>query len=361
MTRVLVLPLLALTLAACAGVRGGEPRKASSPRPRPIELNFSHAKHVEQGAECKTCHKGIEAADSLAARHGPSMKDCAECHSDEVANKGKCGMCHRDVKQARAGGAWRPPTEHLRFSHRRHAAKDCVACHAGAAVATSLEGITPPKMRGDCFSCHRHLDDYRQLRCNGCHETLQRYPIASVSSFNHEGNFLREHGRWGRSNADLCQQCHSQTYCADCHSERATLLPGLKQAERVDRRFIHRGDWMSRHPIESRAAPSSCARCHSTKSCDRCHQAQGVSSSPAGAGRSPHPPDWVKVGSPNSHGSEARRHIAQCAGCHDRGSLSNCVSCHRSTSKGGLGLRPHPPGWKRGGKTSDPVCLVCHN
>jgi hypothetical protein len=325
------------------------------------EISFSHAKHVEQGAACTTCHKGVEGTDTLAGRHGPTMKDCAECHS-EATDKAKCGLCHRDATRAKAGQSWRPPTEKLRFSHRTHAkrAKDCLGCHAGAAIATTLPAITPPKMRGDCFGCHNHLKDYRELRCNGCHQTLSRYPIASVSSFNHEGNFLRQHGRWARAQSDVCASCHNQSYCAECHSERSTVLPGVKQAERVDRQFIHRGDWLGRHPIESRAAPSSCARCHGTKSCDRCHQAQGISAAASGTGRSPHPPDWLNPGSPNNHGGEARRHIAQCAGCHDRGAMSNCVRCHRSASKGGLGLRPHPPGWNRGGKSSNPMCLICH-
>lgn len=352
--------VLAHVLAACAGSGSRAP---SAPAQAPSELIFSHAKHGEQGVECASCHKGIAAADALG-RHLPTMKDCAECHESEVKEKSKCGFCHRDLPRARKGG--RPATPGLRFSHKQHAgrAKDCVSCHTGAAVATTVAGIARPKMRGDCFTCHGHLADYRKLRCTVCHESLARQPLKFVSAFNHEGNFLKEHGRQASAGGQsLCASCHAQSYCAECHAgARAGLKPSLRHAERVDRRFIHEADFKSRHAIEARAASGSCLRCHGTKSCQRCHEAEGVSAqvSAGGVKSSPHPSDWLSPGSPNSHGRDARRRITQCAGCHDQGSLSNCVRCHKSATKGGLGIKPHPAGWRRGGKGSDPLCLMCH-
>jgi hypothetical protein len=359
MKRSLVL-LCAVLASACSTTArrasSGEPRRSSA-----SELIFSHAKHLEQGAACEACHAGVAQSDKLGTPHRPRHAQCGECH-EEVKDRGKCAFCHRDLSLA--GKAARRPPEALTFSHRRHAprVKDCVRCHSGAAVATSVEEITRPKMRGDCFECHNHLEQYRKLTCRVCHQSLSQYPIRFVSSFNHEGNFLREHGRWARTaGGDLCASCHGQSYCADCHSQQAGLLPGAKRPELVDRQFIHRGDWVGRHAMESRGDPGSCMRCHSPKRCDKCHQAEGVSAR-AGAGgpRSPHPADWLSPGSPNSHGPEARRRITQCASCHDQGHLSNCVRCHRSARRGGLGINPHPPGWDRGGRSSNSTCTVCH-
>jgi len=349
-------------LVACATVaRKGN--KATDEEGRPetrSELRFSHALHVEQEVECGTCHPKIEEAGDLTARHSPTKAVCAECH--EVKEKKECAKCHPDPARARKL-ARRPSTSRLVFSHKGHVkrSKDCLACHAGAAVAKTLAAVPRPKMRGDCFGCHNHLKDYRSLRCKGCHERLTHHPIKFVSSFNHDGNFLKEHGRAARANADVCGSCHQQSFCADCHSQRATVLPSVKLADRPDRRFIHRGDWISRHAVASRADPGQCMRCHSAKSCARCHKARGIHAGASTArGRSPHPAGWLSPGSPNSHGREARRRITQCAACHDRGALSNCVKCHKSTKQGGLGLRPHPPGWSRGGKTTDKMCLICH-
>jgi hypothetical protein len=363
--------LAALALAACAQVRARR-TTGSAPvaRARASELIFSHAKHAAEGAACEACHAGMKQAESLAQRQRPTHASCEECHA-EVKDRGKCGRCHRDL--ARAGKARRAPTPGLRFSHKRHlagakAAKEpeCVLCHAGAAVATSVEGIARPKMRGDCLGCHDHIVQYRELRCRTCHQSFAELPLRMVSQFNHDGDFVREHRRVARgAGQDLCASCHAQSFCADCHGAGSVaLLPGARRPERADREFIHRGDWRTRHSIESRANPGACTRCHSPKSCDACHRSQGVSGTlgaVAGSGaRSPHPSDWLSPSSPNSHGGEARRRITQCAGCHDQGAQSSCIRCHRTAAKGGLGVKPHPPGWKRSGKKDNPMCRYCH-
>jgi hypothetical protein len=347
-------------LVACSAVKAD--RAAPPPEPVRSDLIFSHALHQEQGAECETCHEGVAESKDLRRRHSPTKATCAECH--EVKDKQECGKCHPDPKRA-SKLTRAPSSSRMNFSHASHAkrAKDCKVCHATAVVATSLAEVPRPKMRGDCFSCHNHLKEYRRASCKRCHQSLNRFPIKYVSSFNHQGNFLKEHSRWARASADLCATCHDQGYCADCHSSRAGMLASRKQADRSGRRFIHRGAWISRHAAASRADPGSCTRCHSSKTCASCHRSRGISASrlaTSKATRSPHPPSWLTPGSPNSHGRSARRRITQCASCHDRGSLTNCIRCHKSVARGGLGLRPHPPGWERGGKTSDKVCLYCH-
>jgi hypothetical protein len=358
--------VLCSALAACATSGKGDKERSPERRAREPDVIFSHVKHKGE-ADCDTCHKGVKGTTALKKRHSPAKAVCAECH--EVKDKKECKKCHRDP--ARAAKLPRlPSTPGVIFSHAKHQkqAKECVVCHAGVAVAESLADLPRPKMKQDCLGCHNHLKEYRKLKCRACHQSLSYFPIRFVSAFNHEGNFLKEHGRWGRANADLCASCHDQTYCADCHSTRSGVKPSLKWAEQSGRRFIHRGDWLSQHALQSRGNPGNCTRCHSPKTCARCHRSRGIHVSSrvpaatpgaAAGGRSPHPVDWLSPTSPNGHGREARRRITHCASCHDRGALSNCVRCHRSTARGGLGLRPHPPGWSRSNKAGKP-CVYCH-
>lgn len=349
---------LALLLSVSACVK--QETRLGNRRAEPT-IRFSHAKHVRMKVPCGKCHVGIEDADRLSSKYNPRKKECKQCH-EQVYKPGQCTMCH--VGPGKPGGLSRTaPTPNLGFSHRAHAkrTKDCSTCHDSIMRSTTLAGFTRPKMR-DCFKCHNHLADYRALRCGGCHKSLAQFPIKFVSAFRHEGNFLKEHGRRARPQTDLCRRCHMQSFCADCHSQRQVVVPSIKMMDRTDRQFIHRGDWLSRHPMEVGSKPGTCIRCHSAKQCEACHRKAGVAQRLTLKGKSisPHPRDWLNPMSPNNHGFSARRRITQCAACHDRGPQSNCVRCHRSVSRGGQGINPHPPGFDRGGKNRHPVCKLCH-
>jgi hypothetical protein len=132
-----------------------------------------------------------------------------------------------------------------------------------------------------------------------------------------------------------------------------------KLVDRPDRRFIHRVDFLGRHPVEARADPASCQRCHATSSCESCHEHERVAA--GWSSTNPHPPGWGLPGSGSFHGDAARRNIASCAACHDQGDNSNCVSCHKV---GGIGGDPHPAGWgshhSLGDASSDGRCVACH-
>ena len=74
---------------------------------------------------------------------------------------------------------------------------------------------------------------------------------------------------------------------------------------RVDRTFVHRGDYKSRHAIESRKGDTGCLKCHGRSFCSACHERNDVG---ARLGtRNPHP-------RPFPHKRVARRRIAECAG-----------------------------------------------
>jgi hypothetical protein len=318
---------------------------------------FSHERHARAKVECVACHDEVFDAKTLDAVQLPKEGKCLECHRQQKA-AGNCSMCHTDVRFA---GPFpkREPT--LRMSHADHLARvgeDCSRCHLKLPEPNGATALAPPM--STCLSCHQHHQEYAAGTCQGCHVDLARFPLRPVSDFSHQGNFLHNHGREARSASNSCVQCHEQNFCQDCHASSLPMRLELRQAERVDRNFIHFGDYLSRHSVEARADEALCRRCHGTSFCTGCHTRENLSSAAANP-RNPHPPGWSYPGSGEFHGPAARRDIASCASCHDQGSGSNCVHCHKV---GGIGGNPHPPGWTmRHGQNDihgNSMCLICH-
>jgi hypothetical protein len=346
-----LLPLV-LGGAGCAVIRGESQSKG--------EIVFPHAKHVEL-AECAECHG--EVARSKGATKGELIPrghaGCESCHEQEI--KSRCQMCHRGVKE---GVQLRRVDRKLSFSHARHggAVKDCATCHPRDKQAGAL---IPGHSTCNAAGCHRST--FKRLECDRCHRDLQRFGGQPGALLVHGPDFQRQHGAMARQAGRACAQCHDQTFCAECHQAGTALaVPSVLWPERVERQFIHRGDYLSRHMIDARAHPQSCFKCHGQRSCRACHALNGLAAAPAtsmrgGISRPYHPAGWTAVGSAQFHGTQARRDIRRCASCHDRGSASNCVGCHRV---GGTGGSPHPPGWSRRDKTGQCLksntCAACH-
>ena len=202
-----------------------------------------------------------------------------------------------------------------------------------------MKAATPPM--ATCTSCHVHQQAFAEARCRPCHVDLKGYK--PETAFRHEGNWLAAHGALAKPSAESCAACHDQTYCTSCHSP-ATTPARLETIfpERVDRSFIHRGDYVSRHMIEAGADPASCRRCHGSGYCDSCHAANGLSKTAAGPLNRPesHGPGWL--GGAQRHAREARRDISACAGCHDQGAAAICVDCHARRAARSSGINPHP-------------------
>jgi hypothetical protein len=215
-----------------------------------------------------------------------------------------------------------------------------------------------------CTSCHVHQQAFAEARCMPCHVDLRGYK--PETAFRHEGNWLATHGMLARPSAESCAQCHDQTYCVACHSS-ATTPTRLENIfpERVDRSFIHRGDYVSRHMIEASADPASCRRCHGSGFCEACHSLQNVTRGSPFAGPLRRPdshgqPGWGGPG----HAQAARRDVASCAGCHDQGAQAVCATCHATAAAGGGGINPHPAKFlsthDRGDIADNAMCRVCH-
>jgi hypothetical protein len=349
---VAALGALAALAAGCSS-KGAAPAKAENPA-----YMFPHTPHVENDVNCLECHKGVEASSKLdpAARHvklNPKSKVCGDCHGDEIAK----------IQPPK-----RAPEFTLVFDHSTHVKRvegKCQACHQR--LPEKGDDDAPAPAMSACTACHNHRKDFAEARCSRCHVDLRAYPLKPVSEYAHAGDFKRNHGALARTSAAACANCHDQTHCADCHSPATTpAAPAIRWPEQVERDFIHRGDFVSRHMIEAGSNPASCARCHGSAFCESCHKQANVAAptAPFASGeRDPHPAGW---GTGPEHGRAARRNIVICSSCHASNADQVCVMCHRDVNPATTGesRNPHPPGFlKRADKdewNSNRVCRTCH-
>lgn len=324
-------------LAACAGLLGLTKTGAQA---------FPHRAHAIAGITCTACH--VDMAAAPASLHLPADAKCIMCHM-KPHNPRPCLGCHAapnaiaELVEARA---------HLVFDHTPHmpvTRGDCMRCHGG--IAEGDEHPRPPM--ATCFRCH---DADRSARtCSTCHRDLDGSKLLPQSHLAHDGDWLREHGTRGASSGQLCQACHREQFCAECHGKTVAVLPATSHFADPFTPSVHRAGFVARHALEARADPGACSTCHSPDRCASCHMSRGI----AGNGRrSPHPAGWVGLGAAdNRHGREARRDPASCASCHDGAGQALCVSCHKS---GGIGGSPHPAGWSSRVPLTAMPCRLCH-
>lgn len=298
---------------------------------------------------CGSCHQG-DASSQHDAFAAPGVAACSACHADAEAK-----LTHA----LRPALAAVPPAKHIVFSHARHLALEplggqCVKCHAGAVGFQSGPPLFPPM--ATCLGCHEHRAQFDAGQCLGCHALGDLRALRPVSFLPHDTAWMRRHGDRAREDGAACALCHAQTQCDGCHDATRRLGPAQLAPEKLDRSFVHRFDFRTRHALEARAQPGSCFTCHARTECDACHASNGVSAAVRGA-QSPHPPGWASGLVSNTHGPAARRDIASCAACHDQGAASNCVGCHRV---GGVGGTPHPLGWRSTASLDSSACAPCH-
>ncbi len=342
--------LLAILLAAGCSLK---PQRPEAQTAEPV-YNFPHSPHVDGDVPCTTCHAAVATSTALDAsvRH---VRMPAKPSKDPV-----CSACH-DTDPELTFPVRTAPFR-LRFDHQAHLGRvkdgDCKVCHKDLPEVGDVALKAPPM--AVCTGCHNHQQAFAEARCSQCHLDLRG--MKPVTAFSHTGDWLRLHGSAARPSAESCAACHDQTYCAECHAAQTVAArPSIIFPEEVNRTFIHRGDYVSRHMIEANANPASCRTCHGSTFCSACHTEQGVTAAAINV-RDPHPAGWATdKGSSHFHGDAARRDILSCAGCHDSGASANCVGCHQM---GGVGGNPHPNAFLRRHQGEDPstkkMCSACH-
>ncbi len=110
-------------------------------------------------------------------------------------------------------------------------------------------------------------------RCSDCHEQAKsEFPY---KKFDHTPTFSDRHRVEASQFSQVCNMCHAQSFCNDCHVTRVELKPSIRRQSDTYRRLPHRGDYRTRHVIDARLDPTGCFRCHGSprtaKTCTPCH------------------------------------------------------------------------------------------
>ncbi len=328
---------------------------------RTDEIKYSHQNHLlVEGLDCTSCHRGMDSATDLSESHLPKEQRCLLCHVEE---KDDCSFCHLNPDKPTT--LTPKSTRGLAFDHSKHIARieesegadarSCDRCHQDAILGGDVDSSRGPSMFDECMSCHRQ--DFRQIDCLKCHEDFYQDQLAPVSAFDHRGDFITRHGDLARGDMTVCSHCHQESSCAQCHSKMAPAVASVLRSDEPTQWRMHEGAWLTKHAIEARTGSSECMTCHTPDRCTSCHQ-DNVVAALGGPGLGPHPSGWLLTGSSDFHGEAARRNIATCATCHDRGPDTNCIGCH---SPGAVGGTPHPPGWStRIDREEGQACIWCH-
>ena len=309
-------------------------------------FHFSHKLHAKDNEiACLDCHGNIPQTTEVRSRHLPTMEVCTQCHEPEVAGT-ECSKCHAEgvaLKQVKHQEPIERVVAHehtITFSHANHLSRvdnDCLVCHERVLTATHTTDPQLPKM-AVCMTCHQ--EDYDNLHCSKCHTDLSdpRYR-PQLAHFAHKGDWLRNHQLHAEEqDVTACAQCHTQSFCADCHSGVDNKVKvSTKWPRREDRQLLHRGDYVSRHRIDAQRDVQQCLGCHRIKTCTDCHARSGVRWVQGG------PSVWGAEGGPRNHPivnvsghihdrdpaslTAIRRNIVMCAACHE-GRRPVCLNCH---------------------------------
>jgi len=339
-------------------------------------FTFSHELHAkEMELACSQCHSDIPETTEVRERHIPTFQVCLQCHDDGHVGEVDCTPCHATPAKLKEAAATQsiprltPRDIRLNFSHKNHVGRvdgDCTVCHEQMLTSTRPGDGKTPKME-TCMQCHQ--EQYDQLQCRQCHADLSDPRFQpKLARFRHQGDWLHNHKLQAQQdNGTACAQCHMERFCSDCHSGVDNQVKAsVKWPADVGREFVHRGDYVTRHPEDVRRDPQPCLSCHRVNTCTDCHERSGVrfiaggnnpfgSEHPFGAeiGTSGH-----GIGSHPENRSIIRRNIVACAACHDS-KAPVCTTCHASV--GGAGINPHPPGFRSNfNKNRQPVCRTCH-
>ncbi len=373
-------------ISGSAAVAYGPVRRGSPVYPeQDIPLSFNHGQHLGLGLACTKCHTEIE--DSRRARdfNFPKGAVCDECHTEQHPRPAdvekKCALCHTAVDDAgRVTAGLRAPRPRLSFNHQMHlnlpgpTKATCEDCHGDMSKVRLATTLQLPK-EADCLTCH----DGKQAtdRCGACHPSSSTgklvtraaddrtlpalIPLAASSwGAEHDLAFVEDHSGPSKANPKLCQTCHDETFCTDCHA--GSIRPMR----------IHAADYLTSHALDANARTQDCQSCHRTQTfCLGCHERVGFGDRvdgefAVGGSLTFHPEDFAgPPGTPNSHAFAAQRNIAACASCHTEDS---CLACHATTdvARPGLDVSPHGADFADSARCTAlaarnrRVCLKCH-
>jgi len=249
-------------------------------------INFYHFLHVEENEqECTDCHGELTDGMFATADH----EICADCHDEVEADdvtRDTCGKCHieRDLETI-GEGFQEKPTRGV-FRHSEALSDSCQECH----VDTVKEGVTKVVFwtRSDVVAIRNRAHSLGR-DCQTCHESMNKVTPWK----NHETNWTKRHGLIAADEMELCNLCHIQENCRECHQEQAPSS------------HVNLWRWQT-HGIEASWNRENCQVCHQDDFCVECHTFSKPRSHVAG---------WR---SSNLHCNTCHLSSSECSICHTR-------------------------------------------
>jgi hypothetical protein len=104
--------------------------------------------------------------------------------------------------------------------------------------------------------------------CSECHDDER-------ASLNHTADYDRRHKYYAVQQKRICNLCHKESFCTDCHANKEELKPSDKFKDAPGRFLPHRGDYLTQHRIDGRINPAPCLKCHGRNNnarCKACHR-----------------------------------------------------------------------------------------
>ncbi|RMH02951.1 MAG: hypothetical protein D6702_07350 [Planctomycetota bacterium] len=203
-----------------------------------VATAFSHARHLELGADCDFCHPGVAESEAVDPEWHMSMAECLDCHPGGDEDPAACAGCHPGLDSntppaSHGSPAWLRAHGGLggdRLSWSEDPARDCSLCHRESSC-DACHASTPPadhsepwRQRGHGFAAAIDRD-----RCATCHKEN------SCVRCHRTATPVTHGGIWGGATSAHCGSCHlplgSDTGCAVCHRgtpshRRAPAIPG---------------------------------------------------------------------------------------------------------------------------------------
>ncbi len=99
--------------------------------------------------------------------------------------------------------------------------------------------------------------------CSECHDDYR-------ASLSHTADYDLRHKYYAVQQKQVCNLCHKESFCQDCHANKEELKPSDKFKDEPKRFLPHRGDYLTQHRIDGRINPAPCLKCHGRNNNERC-------------------------------------------------------------------------------------------
>ncbi len=262
--------LTVIALVIVADLATASPRLCSSCHEMSVRTD-SWEQSAHAAVACVECHQParpvyaypVKLADrarllgrDIAAHASGNFEDPidAPTASSKPVEDEVCLQCHDPNRKATSGFR-------IKIDHAEHAERNgsCVSCHVRTAHPIESRG-TALSLMAQCYTCHGTAEQPdASAECDVCHPS--GYELVPAS---HEPAEWKEtHGEVADEDLALCEMCHEQDFCTDCHGVEMPHPDGWAKGRTGHAVVVAE---KGREVCESchGAQPDMCTMCHHT-------------------------------------------------------------------------------------------------